>query len=148
MKYFEVAAKCGHVGRGYYYEGHFFVQAQNAKIAASKVKCQPRVKRNHRDAILWVNEVDEPAYLKGLEDMQNNPYFHCNTKREQNCVLEYILDGIKPETERQLTYREKRGGYYKDKKYKDKPSRKRWIRNPYKYAKFNLPYDKYDLYIA
>ncbi len=148
MKYFEVAAKCGHVGRGYYYEGHFFVQAPNAKIAASKVKSQPRVKRDHGDAILWVNEVDELAYQKGIEDMRNNPYFHCNTKREQNYVLEYIQDGIKPETERQLTYRETRGGYYKDKKCKDKPSRKKGIRNPYKYAKLNVPYAKYDLYIA
>lgn len=52
MKYFEVVAKCGHVGRDYYYEGHFFVQAQNAKIAACKVKSQPRVKRDHEDAIL------------------------------------------------------------------------------------------------
>ncbi|MDE7440142.1 MAG: hypothetical protein K2N23_06525 [Clostridia bacterium] len=148
MKYFEVAAKCGHVGRNYYYEGHFFVQAPSAKIAAGKVKCQPRVKRDHKDAILWVNEVDELAYRDGLEDMRKNPYFHCKAKHEQNCVLESIRDGIKPETEKQFAYRKAQGGYYKDKQFKDKPSRKKGVRNPYKYAKYNKTYDKIDLYIA
>ena len=38
MKYFEVVAKCGHVGRMYYYEGHFFVSGDSKKIAAGKVK--------------------------------------------------------------------------------------------------------------
>ena len=33
MKYYEVVAKCGHVGRNKYYEGHFFI------IADSEKKC-------------------------------------------------------------------------------------------------------------
>lgn len=38
MKYFEVVAKCGHVGRDYYYEGHFFVQARMQKLQQVKLK--------------------------------------------------------------------------------------------------------------
>ena len=147
MKYFEVAAKCGHVGRGYYYEGHFFVRADDAKIAAGKVKSRSRVKRDHEDAILCVREVDELTYYEGLEAMRFNPYFHCKSKREQNCVMDLIQDGIKPETDLQLSYRERSGGYYKDKRVRDRPFGRKGIRNPYKYAKYNMKYNSND-YIA
>lgn len=147
MKYFEVVAKCGHVGREYYYEGHFFVQAVDAKFAASKVKRKSRVKRDHEDVILSVSEVDELTYLEGLEAMRLNPYFHCKSKWEQNRVMDLIQDGIKPETDIQLSYRERSGGFYKDKRVKDKHSKRKGIRNPYKYAKYNMKYNLND-YIA
>ena len=139
MKFYEVIAKCGHVGREYYYEGHFFVRAQSKQEAATVVKKAPRVKKDHEDVILDVFEVDKPTYLQGLEDFKNNPYFNCNSKWEQKRVFELIKDGIKPETETQLRYRERRIKYYKDKcGATAKPSKWRGIRNPYKYAKYNL----------
>ena len=147
MKYFEVAAKCGHVGRQYYYEGHFFVLAENAKKAAERVKSAPRVKKDHKDAVLWVCEVDEPTYSEGVEAMKNNPYFHCHCKHAQNTFIGLILDGIKPETDRHLSFIERGGGYYKDNRIKDKPSKRKGIRNPYKYAKYNMKYNLND-YIA
>ena len=148
MSYFEVVAKCGHVGRMYYYEGHFFVRAENEKAAAYKVKNKSRVKKNHEDAILWVNEVDEPTYIEGIEAMKNNPYFHCGSKWQQKRFIDLIQDGIKPETETQLQYRERRKGYYKNKNSKDKPSKRKGIRNFYKYTKYNKIYEDKDLYIA
>ena len=138
MKYFEVIAKCGHVGRGNYYEGHFFVKCRSKQEAAEKIKRAPRVKKDHDDAILGVFEVDEPTYLKGLEDYKNNPYFNCKSKWEQKRVSELIKDGIKPETEMQLQYRARRVKYYKERRGSDKPSKWRGIRNPHKYAKYNL----------
>ena len=136
MKYFEVVAKCGHVGRMYYYEGHFFVACKSKKDAAGIVKNFPRVKRDHEDAILWVDEINEVQYKEGSEAMSNNPYFKCGCKREQNAILELIQDKIFPETELQQKYREK-CCYYKDKIQKKS---KKGIRNPYKYAKYNMPY--------
>ena len=147
MKYFEVVAKCGHVGRGYYYEGHFYIRAVDAKIAATMVKRKPRVKKNHEDAILRVREVDKHTYLQGLEEMKLNPYFHCRSKWEQNCFLDLIQDGIKPETDMQLAYRERYGGYHKDRRDKGMSLRRKGIRNPYKYAKYNMKYNLND-YIA
>lgn len=138
MKFFEVVAKCGHVGRGFYYEGHFFVKCGSGHEAADIVKRAPRVKKDHDDVILKVSEVAKPTYLQGLEDYKNNPYFNCKSKWEQKRVLELIKDGIKPETELQIRYRERYIKYYKDKSYADKPSKWRGIRNPYKYAKYNL----------
>lgn len=144
-KFFEVAAKCGHVGRDKYYEGHFFVKAQNEETASFKVKNRPRVKRDHEDAILWVKEVDELAYIAGCNAMRNNPYFHCGSKWQQKLIYELIKDGIKPETEAQLRFRERYRKYYKDKHSKDKQASKRkGIRNFYKYTKYNTVYvDEY-----
>ncbi len=149
MRFYEVVAKCGHVGRQNYYEGHIFVRAVDKKHAARIVKRFPRVKKDHEDAILNIYEVDEPEYLKGVEEMNNNPYFNCVSKHEQNAATEFIQDGIRPETDMQLAYREKRcGKYYKDKSSKDKPNKRKGIRNPYKYAKYNAKYDYDDLYSA
>ena len=99
MKYFEVVAKCGHVGRMYYYEGHFFVSGDSKKTAAGKVKTFPRVKKDHEDVILWVEEVTEVQYKEGLAQMESNPYFQCGSKHEQNAIVELIQDQIFPETE-------------------------------------------------
>ena len=142
MKYFEVIAKCGHVGRGYYYEGHFFVKCHSKRDAAAIIKRAPRVKKDHDDVILNVFEVDEPAYLEGVEEHNNNPYFNCGSKWQQKQVLEYIKDGIKPETEIQLQYRERRVKYYKKDRGGEKPCKWRGIRNAHKYAKFNLYHEQ------
>ena len=132
MKYFEVCAKCGHVGRGYYYEGHFFITANSKKDASSKVKHFPRVKKDHEDVILWVEEICEDAFNLGVEETTQNPYFRCRNKQEQNAVIELIRDKIFPETESQLNYRE----HHLRLEDRDKVKVK-GIRNPYKYAKYN-----------
>lgn len=68
-KYFEVAAKCGHVGRGYYYEGHFFVAARSASNAAQAIKSAPRVKHDHEDSILWTKEISHDEYVCGCIEL-------------------------------------------------------------------------------
>lgn len=134
IKYFEVVAKCGHVGRNQYYEGHFPVIAANKKQAARKIKRASRVKKNHEDAILSVNEIDEQAYLILLAEYDTNPYFHCNSSHKQN--FDDIKESLRPETDVQLKYR-KQSKYYKDKLKNSKPSKYRGLRNPYKYNKLN-----------
>ena len=112
--------------------------AENASKAAHTVKCMPRVKRDHEDAILWVNEVTYYEYVDGQKLMETNPYFHCNSKSEQKLVMELIAEGIRQETEKQLEYRERKG--YAEHKSKCKTD-KNGIRNPYKYARYNAVYD-------
>ena len=148
MKYFKVTAKCGHVGREHYYEGHFFVKAPDAKTAAKYVKRAPRVKKDHGDAILWVKEVDEITYLEGIEAHNNNPYFNCKSKWQQKAVFDFIKDGLKPETNRQNDFRNKKSKYYRDKRIVDKQSNRKGIRNPYKYAKYNTYFIDYELEIV
>ena len=133
MKYFEVIAKCGHVGRDRYYEGHFFLRGKSKREVAAAVKAFPRVKKNHEDAILDVIEISEERFIEGNLENAENPYFKCKSKREQNAVIELIEDKIFPETELQLDYRKQRG-FACDKKKKRHGN---FIRNPYKYAKYN-----------
>ena len=60
MGMYEVCAKCGHVGRYNYVDKIFAVKASSGKEAAAKVRNFPRVKHDHKDAIL-------PELLKGTE---------------------------------------------------------------------------------
>lgn len=143
MKYFEVIAKCGHVGRNHYYEGHFFIKAHNAKNASKYVKTKPRVKRDHEDAILSVSEVTYKEYLDGVESMKNNPYFNCCSKYEQEEKWEEIKENVYEETETQITYRKM---YRKDYRQKRSEYTNIYIdgqrmRNPYKYYKMNNYYE-------
>ncbi len=54
MRYFIVTAKCGHVGRDNYIPIDFAVKAESASKAASYARDLPRVKHDHKDAILSV----------------------------------------------------------------------------------------------
>ncbi len=138
---YEVIAKCGHVGRGYYYEGHFFVYGESKRDAAQKVKTFPRVKKDHNDVILNVYRITEEELIEGKNKQANNPYFSCGSKHQQNAYWEAIQDGIKPETENQISYRKNKNKYYKD---EDKIKGKGFIRNRYKYLKLNPKHTKYD----
>ena len=141
QNYYEVIAKCGHVGRGYYYEGHFFVYGESKRDAAQKVKTFPRVKKDHNDVILNVYRITEEELVEGKNKQASNPYFSCTSKYQQDAYWEEIKDGIKPETENQLSYRKNKNKYYKD---EDKIKGKGFIRNRYKYLKLNPKYTKYD----
>ena len=100
--YFEVSAKCGHVGRTYYYLGIFYVQAPDGKTAASIVRNMPRVKHHHKDAILSVTRIGYEEYQKGRAMLQKDPYFICHNKREQKMVTDIISKNIflEPQKER------------------------------------------------
>ncbi|MFP3041067.1 hypothetical protein LQZ19_04495 [Treponema primitia] len=94
INFFEVKAKCGHVGRGYYYEGIFYIKAENAKEAAAKGRLIPRVKHDHKDAILSVIPLTYAEFKAGCEERGNIPYYRCNNKQEQSEIYEVIACGI------------------------------------------------------
>ncbi len=129
-KYYEVIAKCGHVGRNRYFEGHFFVKAESVSEASQRVKVMPRVKRNHKDAILYVFKITREEFFAGAIEKNNNPYYNCNTKSVQNECWEQIKDFVYPETERQMLHRERN-------LRKEARGSKGKIRNQYKYNKLN-----------
>lgn len=84
--YYEVIAKCGHVGKKHYVPIKFAVIAKDGKEAAKMVRQFPRVKHNHKDAILSVNKIDYERYLEIVEMNKNDPYLKCHSKHEQNLI--------------------------------------------------------------
>ncbi len=96
MKYFEVEAKCGHVGRNNCVWIRFAVVAADGKEAAKKVREIGRVKHDHPNAIRYVREIAfvEFMYLKAENDA--DPYLHCKNKREQN-QIEGLSSRIEPD---------------------------------------------------
>ena len=86
-KYYEVIAKCGHVGKKHYVPVKFAVVAESGKEAAKKVRQFPRVKRNHKDAILDVRCITLEEFLEIKEINDNDPYLKCHSRQEQNLIV-------------------------------------------------------------
>lgn len=63
MGYFKVQVKCGHVGKDYYFPGELYITAENGREAAKVARVMPRVKHDHKDAILSVSEIDVDSYV-------------------------------------------------------------------------------------
>ena len=63
MAFYLVLAKCGHVGRRLYMPILFPVEAENGRDAAKEARKIPRVKRDHKDAILDCVEVTYEDYM-------------------------------------------------------------------------------------
>ena len=49
--FFEVQAKCGHVGRNNYIVKKFYVKAESAKEAAKVIRSAPRVKHHQKEML-------------------------------------------------------------------------------------------------
>ena len=98
MKFYEVTAKCGHVGRRQFYMGLFYVRAENGREAATLVRQKPRVKHNHKDAILSISSISYSEYLTGKAAYKTNPYFNCKSKQEQRIYADEISADIHIET--------------------------------------------------
>lgn len=94
MKYYEVVAKCGHVGRDKYFEAHFFVKAESTSEACERVRQKPRVKHHRKDAIMDAHEVTQEEFWAGNERQWNNPYFRCRKKSDLLEILPLIKDFI------------------------------------------------------
>lgn len=84
--YYEVITKCGHVGKKHYVPVKFAVIAENGKEAAKIVRRFPRVKHNHKDAILNVIKIDYERYLEIIETNHNDHYLKCHSKQEQKLI--------------------------------------------------------------
>ena len=85
--YYEVIAKCGHVGKKHYVPIKFAVIAKDGKEAAKIIRQFPRVKHDHKDAILNVNKIDYERYLEIVETNYNDPYLKCHSRQEQNLIV-------------------------------------------------------------
>ena len=98
MKYYEVTVKFGHVGKNKYYKGNIYIKAENGKEAASKARSCPRVKHDHKDAILSVTELDYETFKKLWKHNEEISYFSCyNVQEQRDCLCE-IQDQIFQET--------------------------------------------------
>jgi len=94
MKFYEVVAKCGHVGRKNYALKSFPVKAEDGREAARKARDLPRVKHHHKDAIKEVREICEEQFYELILMNDSDPYFHCTCVQDQRS---YIDNDIYPE---------------------------------------------------
>ena len=102
LKYFKVVAKCGHVGRGMYFKGQFYVAADSASRAAAKTRQFPRVKHDYKDAIISVTEISYKDYLDGQNYEYNRPYYNCKNKQEQSLYWDEISQDVHLEEEKEV----------------------------------------------
>lgn len=88
LKYYLVTAKCGHVGRSKYIPIIFPVAAYSKKEAARITRNLPRVKHDHKDAIINVTEVNYQEFKQKSIDNKKDGYLLSKNKMEQilNCV--------------------------------------------------------------
>ena len=84
--YYEVIAKCGHVGKKHYVPVKFAVIAEDGKEAAKIVRQFPRVKHDHKDAILNVNKIDYDRFQEIVEMNHNDHYLKCHSRQEQKLI--------------------------------------------------------------
>lgn len=89
QRYFEVEAKCGHVGRTNCIRIRFAVVANDAKDAARKARGIGRVKHDHLDAIRYVKEIDFNSFMILKAENDADPYLHCKSKREQKQIADF-----------------------------------------------------------
>ena len=88
-KFYLVTAKCGHVGKYRFIEVQFPVCAESAHEASQKVLNKPKVKRQLKNAISDVKEINENEYINKKRELHNNSYISSHTKKE---IINYIED--------------------------------------------------------
>ncbi len=94
---YAVKCKCGHVGRHRYMPIEFAIIADNKKDAAMTARKIPRVKHDHKDAILSVRQIPISEYEAIIEKNKSNPYLKIGSKHEQNSIKDYINEHSLPE---------------------------------------------------
>lgn len=85
-KYFKVVAKCGHVGKKHYVPVAFAVEAESGEEAAMIGRNFPRVKHNHKDAILDCKKISLDEFLELQDVNQNDEYLKCHSRQEQRRI--------------------------------------------------------------
>ena len=112
MRYFKVAAKCGHVGRHHYIVKDFYIVANDGKEAAFKVRHLPRVKHDRKDAIFSVEAIEKDEYSEGKALQGKDMYFqvHSSTEQRQCGAVDYDL--VLPEIENTKHQKGKKPIYY------------------------------------
>ena len=85
-KYYQVTAKCGHVGKGNYVPINFAVRAYTASEASQIAKKFPRVKKQLWDCIIACVEISKKEYKELLRINREDPYLNCRCARDHALV--------------------------------------------------------------
>ena len=113
--FFEVSAKCGHVGRYKYIVKQFYIKTTSAKEAARIIRLVPRVKHNRKDAILSVTEIDYREYVAGVIRNNEDAYFNVyNSSDQKQLCLENIFEEemVEPKRTRNVNFKLKKNKMY------------------------------------
>jgi len=95
--FYKVTAKCGHVGKYYCVLIDFPIKATNGVEASNIARSMPRVKHDHKDAILSCEKITKEEYELLLEVNSNDPYLQCKSVQDQKYSCD--MDGrIIPDT--------------------------------------------------
>lgn len=135
IKYFEVNAKCGHVGRTNCIWIRFAVVAKSRSDAAKRARMFGRVKHDHPNAIGYVKEIDFESFMVLKAENDADPYLHCKSRCEQN-QIEGFSARIEPD-EFNIAKREKKNT--RNVEYKLRKSR---------YAEYDAKRKIFEYYIA
>lgn len=81
-KYFQVTAKCGHLGKLRYIPINFAIYAENAHEASQFAKKLPRVKKQCKDAILACEEITYEEYMALLDANRKSSYLTAKCRRQ------------------------------------------------------------------
>lgn len=96
-KYFAVTVKAGHVGRNNYIIKTLAIRAESGKEAAYIARWKGRVKHHDKKAILNVEEVSMEDYYDLKKKNDDDLYFSCTSRQEQNRLCQYIKESIRKE---------------------------------------------------
>ena len=86
--YYAVTCKFGHVGRRFYVRKTVPVVARSKKEASAIARNLPRVKHDHKDAILDCVSISFDEYISLHEMCDSDPYFHVTSTQEQSRVCD------------------------------------------------------------
>jgi hypothetical protein len=120
IKYFAVEAKCGHVGRKNCIIITFPIVADDKKGAARIARKMPRVKHDHKDAILSVKQISEDEYLSLKEINSSDDYLRYESKQDQRMLCKNLDSRVIKDTYfEEMEYKTNRQDRinYKRKKY-------------------------------
>ena len=107
MKYYEIKAKTGHVGRNNFYVATFYVYGINGREAAEFVRKLPRVKHHDKQAILSVKEISQRDYKAGKEKTRRDPFFFCHSIQEQRILCSDLNDRVFQEEKEEVKNRKR-----------------------------------------
>lgn len=122
-EYYKVTAKGGHVGKQYYIEIEIPINSSSGKEAARKARRCPRVKHDHKDAIIKVEKISKETYFEIIRKNKNDPCWKANSKQDQNKIRNLnerlILDPYYIENEKIDKQKRKEKVNYKMRKLDD-----------------------------
>jgi hypothetical protein len=131
-KYFIVTAKCGHVRRANYIPIDFPLVAPNGKQAAAIARQLPRVKHDHKDAILNVREVSQNEFTQQSFINKNDPFLRITNRRDHEALMSLFEHRI----EHEFNNTQYKSAHSKDSNKIIHFGKER-IRNPKKWARLN-----------